>query len=121
VLVTFAGGVGAASRVESGGNAHIQCVAMDQAIPTFAPTLIKMDIEGFEPKALRGAATTLRQYRPALAISVYHEPDHLWEIPLYLDSLKIDYDMFLRGHWHNGYGTVLYCLPRSGLMLGGLR
>jgi FkbM family methyltransferase len=118
-LVTFAAGEGAASRVETGGKAYIQCVAIDQAVPTFAPTLIKMDIEGFEPKALRGAAATLCQYRPGLAISVYHEPDHLWEVPLYLESLGLDYDMFLRGHWYNGYGTVLYCLPKSGLMVGG--
>ncbi len=36
--------------------------------------LIKMDIEGFEADALRGAARTIARCRPDLAISAYHRP-----------------------------------------------
>lgn len=108
-LVTFNAGLGPSSRVESGGSNHIQCVSIDLAIGSFAPTLIKMDVEGSEPAALRGAQETLRRHRPGLAISVYHEPDHLWEIPLFIDSLNLGYSMALRPHGHSGYDTVLYC------------
>lgn len=42
---------------------------------------IKMDIEGAEPNALRGARNTLQRFRPRMSLSVYHEPDHPVTIP----------------------------------------
>jgi FkbM family methyltransferase len=110
--LSFAVGNGPSSRVDEGAvGAMIQCVAIDQAFPNFAPTLIKMDVEGSELAALKGAVRTLQRRRPGLAISLYHEPDHLWEIPLFLASLDLGYRMHLRGHGHNNYDLVLYCLP----------
>ncbi len=44
-------------------------------------TFIKMDIEGSEANALRGAEKIIRTYKPKLAISVYHKKDDLWTIP----------------------------------------
>lgn len=108
-FLTFGSGQGPSSRVTEAGDVVIQCVAIDRMLPSFAPTLIKMDVEGSEPAALRGAEKTLRKYRPELAISVYHEPDHLWEILLYLADLGLDYKFFLRTHGHTGYDIVLYC------------
>jgi FkbM family methyltransferase len=112
-IVRFSGGRGLASAIDEGGTDVIQCVAIDDVLPSFAPNLIKMDVEGAEPEALRGAAATLRKHRPGLAISIYHAPDHLWEIPLWLDQLGLGYRMMIRGHGHNGYDTVLYALPNA--------
>ena len=42
---------------------------------------IKMDIEGSEKPALRGAAATIRTYRPRMAIAAEHLPDDLTAIP----------------------------------------
>jgi FkbM family methyltransferase len=108
-LTRFEGGRGTASRIGESGQTVIQCVSIDDCLPSFAPTLIKMDIEGAEPAALRGAERTLRRHRPGLAIALYHRPEHLWEIPLWLAERKLDYRMYLRGHLYNGYESILYC------------
>ena len=42
---------------------------------------IKMDIEGAEKPALRGAAETIRKYRPRMAIASEHLPDDVAAIP----------------------------------------
>lgn len=42
---------------------------------------IKMDIEGAEVNALRGARETLRRFRPRMSISAYHVPTDPVEIP----------------------------------------
>jgi len=42
---------------------------------------IKMDIEGAEVRALRGARQTLRRFHPRLSVAVYHEWDHPIEVP----------------------------------------
>jgi hypothetical protein len=42
---------------------------------------IKMDIEGAEREALRGAEETLRKYRPRLMLDAYHRPDDATVLP----------------------------------------
>lgn len=42
---------------------------------------VKMDIEGAEQRALLGAQKTIAKYRPRMALSVYHLPDDVQEIP----------------------------------------
>jgi len=42
---------------------------------------VKMDIEGAERNALRGARETMRRFRPRMSICVYHRPDDLEVIP----------------------------------------
>jgi FkbM family methyltransferase len=42
---------------------------------------IKMDIEGAETNALRGAASAIRKFRPRMSISAYHLPPDPVEIP----------------------------------------
>ena len=71
-------------------------------------SFIKMDIEGAEIKALQGAAEIIKAEHPKLAICTYHEPSHLWEIPLYIKSLNPRYKLRLRHHTDLEYETVCY-------------
>ena len=53
-----------------------------------------MDIEGSELNALQGAEKTIREFRPKLAISLYHKEDDFIVIPDYLKKLNLQYEFF---------------------------
>lgn len=59
---------------------------------------IKMDIEGAELNALKGAVNTLKKFKPKLAIALYHKIEDFYEIPLWLNGLKLGYKFYL-GHY----------------------
>lgn len=101
------------SYICESGNARIQCVALDHVLKGYDPTFIKMDIEGAEYNALIGARNLISKSRSILAISVYHCADHLWSIPLLVDSFFGDYDYYLRLHGFNGFELILYAIPKG--------
>lgn len=111
-ILRFQGGHGAGSQLTEQGNQHVQVLALDDVLPNFHPTLIKLDIEGAEPDALRGAARTIRQSTPDLAVCVYHTPAHLWELPGLIRRMFPLYRLTLRSHRFNGFDTVLYANGR---------
>ena len=101
------------SAVSVSGNTLVACVPLDQILADPQPTYIKFDIEGAEREALAGAENTIRGARPILAVCVYHKPDDLWELPLYLRELLDDYRFFLRRHAEEAFDVVCYAVPRS--------
>jgi FkbM family methyltransferase len=74
---------------------------------------IKMDIEGAELRALSGASSVLREFRPRLAISGYHKPEDLWEIPAKLKSLHPGYEITFGHHTPIFWESVFYAVDRS--------
>jgi FkbM family methyltransferase len=79
-------------------------------IVSLAATFIKMDIEGAELMALKGAANTIIKNKPKLAIAVYHKMDDLITIPSYIKSLRSDYKFYFRLHNKLGTDAVLYAI-----------
>lgn len=71
-------------------------------------SLLKMDIEGEEPKALAGARGLLREHKPRLAICAYHFPLDIPTISRYLADLDVGYTFGLRHHNSSHWDTVLY-------------
>lgn len=61
-------------------------------------TFIKMDIEGSEMEALKGAEKTIQKDRPKLAICAYHLENDLWEIPIRIKEILPEYKIFMRHH-----------------------
>jgi FkbM family methyltransferase len=112
-MVRFTGSEGGASRFDALGSVLVPCVALDDVLPTYQATLLKMDIEGAEPDALLGARELITRSRPGLAISAYHRPEHLWTLPRLVREIAPACDLHLRLHRFNGFDVVLYALPRS--------
>jgi FkbM family methyltransferase len=75
---------------------------------------IKMDIEGAELDALRGAEQTLRSFKPRLAISLYHNKTDLTEIPEYLKGLDLRYEFYLDHFTIHNEETVLFARAARG-------
>lgn len=74
-------------------------------------TFLKMDIEGAEINALKGAEKTIRQNSPALAIAIYHSDQDLLNIPLWIMSLGLNYKYYIRHHGVAFAEVIFYAVP----------
>jgi hypothetical protein len=73
---------------------------------------IKMDIEGAEREALKGARKTLAEMRPKLAISVYHLVDDIRVIAnLILDSYGDNCKLYMKNVTNTHNETILFAVP----------
>ncbi|WP_211210547.1 FkbM family methyltransferase [Arhodomonas aquaeolei] len=98
---------GPASSVCDEGGASIAVTTLDQAIQE-PVTWIKMDLEGWEIKALRGAKRLIHEHSPQLSIATYHRASDFREIYAFIRSLNPSYQVRLR-HYTQGWSeTVMY-------------
>ena len=88
-------------------------VSLDQLFPNVHNlSFIKLDLEGGEFKAINGAKRLIRNSRPVMAVSIYHKPQDIWEIPLLLSEYCEDYNFYIRQHNFNSFDSVLYAVPK---------
>ena len=72
-------------------------------------TYLRLEAEGSEAAALRGARGLIQASRPKLAVSVYHRPDDFLVLPKLIHEFNPDYSFKLR-HQSLEYGVLtLYC------------
>lgn len=74
---------------------------------------IKMDIEGDEMAALRGAAEVIKKHKPRLAISLYHRLKDFVDIPAQIKSICPEYEFYLGHHSLHQEETVLYAVAHA--------
>jgi len=101
---------GSASSVSETGSSTIQMTKLDAAVQEKV-TFIKMDLEGWELKALKGAEKHIREDYPRLAIAVYHHPSHFWQVLEQVCALQPDYRVFLRHYTEGWTETVMFFVP----------
>ena len=101
---------------DTGGNAKVgpqgedlvDAIDIDTMVGDERVTFIKMDIEGSEMEALRGAARTIVRDKPRLAISIYHKPWDFLDLTSYILDLVPEYRLKIRHYNSNEWETVLY-------------
>ena len=93
-----------------GAQATFPVTTLDSELAGKGVTFLTMDIEGAEMTALRGAEHLIREERPKLAISVYHKPEDIFEIPALLLEYHADYKFYLRHYYLWWQDTVLYAI-----------
>ncbi|PYE75037.1 FkbM family methyltransferase [Xylophilus ampelinus] len=101
------------SYVSTEGNTIVETTTMDDEVEQ--ATFLKLDIEGFESKALQGATRLLAQ-RPRVAVCVYHLAHDLLDVLNVLDKKVENYHYKLRQHYAGWYyDLVLYGSPVDGV------
>lgn len=110
-ILSFNAGNGEAGSISENGSAHIAAAALDEVLSGHHVNFIKLDVEGAEIPALKGAAQLIKLSRPVLAISLYHRPEDIWEIPEQLSLICEDYSFYIRQHYFNSFDSVLYAIP----------
>lgn len=108
----FMSGTGSGT-ISDDGEITVNVVSLDRVLPKYNPTFIKMDIEGEEINALTGAKKMLEESKPDMAICVYHNIDHIWEIPAFINKIDNDYTFFLRNYNSYTMETVLYATKKD--------
>lgn len=96
-----------------GGSTTVQSIAIDSMILLNKISRIKLDIEGSEKEALRGAKKTIKKDRPILAVCAYHRIEDLWEIPLLIHNIVPDYKFYLRRYDDMAWDGVCYGVPNE--------
>ena len=101
-----------ANIIDNDGNIEVRSTTLDNDINEKI-SIVKMDIEGYEQKAINGSINHIKNDKPILLISVYHNNEDLWKIPKMIDSVNSNYKMYLTTHGNNVFPTevVLTCIP----------
>jgi FkbM family methyltransferase len=115
--VKFTPGLGQGSYIDQERKneretAIVETITLDFFVHKYnvKPDYIKMDIEGAEMEALIGARDTLVKVNPKLAVCLYHSPEHLFSIPLFVKEINPRYKLFLGHHNDDFREIVLYAL-----------
>ncbi len=95
-----------ANTISTEGTDAVETVTIDEDIKE-AVSIIKMDIEGAEQKALIGCKNHIINEHPKLLLSVYHNNEDIWKIPRMIENICPGYDFYLRSYGGNIYPTEI--------------
>lgn len=108
---------GSGSAVGQAGNVPASAAPLDKIVEGKRITLIKLDVEGSEEKALLGAQQTIARCHPKLAVCVYHLTNmikhggfDILDLPLKIKEMDPSYQIYLR-HYGSGFtDAICYAL-----------
>lgn len=90
---------------------EVKMMKVDTMLRGEAASYIKMDVEGSEENALRGAAETIANFRPKLNIALYHRNEDMFKLPLLVNGMNKRYKLYMRHHpYIPDWDTNLYCV-----------
>lgn len=103
-------GTGSSRLVDYENENVTQVYALDDIDFDKKIDFIKMDIEGEEQNALKGAAGLIKKDHPILAISMYHNNSQFLEIPQIIMEIEPRYRIYIRQHRYTADDTVCYAV-----------
>ncbi len=118
-MVSFSDGGGEGSGINENGSTKVSALTIDDLYKEYPDKfdnrdiLIKMDIEGTELKALYGAKKVIEKFTPILSICLYHKPEDIIDIPIYLMNLQLGYKFYMRRYDKGFRELILYAIPNK--------
>lgn len=98
---------GSSSSISETATSTIEVKPLDTVLKE-PVSFIKMDLEGWEMKALEGCRQHIIDEKPKLAIAVYHKASDFRDVPRMICNLNSDYKVYLR-HYTQGWSeTVMF-------------
>lgn len=105
----FKKSAGRQSKIADDGE-KIEAIAID-SLGDEKISLIKMDIEGSELDAIKGAENAIKTHKPKLYICAYHRNEDMFSIPLAINEIRSDYKFYFRQHkyipaWESNFYAI---------------
>ncbi len=98
------------SKLSQSGNVRVQADCVDSVVNENV-TLIKMDVEGSEEKAIKGSEASIKKYKPKLYVCAYHRNSDMYSIPILINSIRPDYKIyFCHQRYIPGWESNFYCV-----------
>jgi len=90
--------LGVSSYISEEGNAEMDLISIDEFVGerNLSVGLIKMDIEGYELDAIKGAKRTIKEFKPVLLIGIYHSPEELFGAKKYIQDILHEYEFKIK-------------------------
>lgn len=108
----FSSKSGRASSISGAGKCvPVEVTSVDSLLDGKKASYIKMDIEGAEAEAIKGAENTIRKYKPKLNIAIYHRSEDIFALPKLIHQINPDYKFYMRHHpYIPCWDSNLYCV-----------
>ncbi len=98
------------SKLSSAGNVEVQADSVDNILHGRKITVLKMDIEGSEEKALDGAEFTIKKYNPKLYVCAYHRNSDMFRLPIKILNMNNNYKLYFCHHpYIPAWESNFYC------------
>ena len=86
---------------------------LDTALKQVPFTYLKIHVEGDELEVVQGGLNVIREQRPVIAVTIFHNKKDFLQIPKLLQLHLDDYSFYLRAYCYAGIETILYAFPNE--------
>lgn len=101
------------SKISENGTEQARIVSLDSIEFKEKIDFIKMDIEGAEESAIKGARKLIKRDHPVLAISIYHNFSQFVNVIKMIKEIEPRYKIYIRHHKYTLDDTVCYAVYAS--------
>jgi len=94
--IEFSKNIGRGGAIGKGKSYLVDVDSVDNMLKDRPVSIIKMDLEGQEQAAIKGASEIIKKNKPKMLISAYHKLDDLWVLTKLIKELNPEYKLYLR-------------------------